>query len=104
MGSVYWIWKWDEVSGTIGAVIFGTYLCFNNFQDRWCFSMLLPPSPAFNSASLANLGSNVFGRQTSAPWEVHWGYFRLHPTPLYGAIRILGFIFGNFVAPWRQRA
>ena len=75
----------DEVAGMVGAVIFGTYLLFQYFPRPLVFLDAVAPSLALIQ-SLANLGSNVFGRQTSVPWAVRLGYFRLHPTPLYGAI------------------
>jgi phosphatidylglycerol:prolipoprotein diacylglycerol transferase len=75
----------DEVAGIIGAVIYGTYLLFHSFPRPMAFLDSLAPSVALIQ-SLANLGSNVFGRQTNVPWAVRLGYFTLHPTPLYAAI------------------
>jgi len=88
----------DEVAGLIGAAIFGTYLLFHLFPRPLVFLDAIAPSLALMQ-SFANLGSNVFGRQTSVPWAVRLGYFTLHPMPLYGAVAY----YVVFAILWRSR-
>lgn len=88
----------DEIAGLVAAAIFGTVLLIQWFPMPMAFLDTIAPSLALIQ-SLANLGSNVFGRQTTVPWAIRLGYFRLHPMPLYGAI-IYYLIFSTL---WRAR-
>lgn len=88
----------EEVAGMIGAAVFGIYLLIHYFPQPLVFLDAVAPSLALIQ-SLANLGSNVFGRQTSVPWAVRLGYFTLHPTPLYGAV----LYYVIFAVLWRFR-
>ena len=56
----------DEVAGLIGAAIFGTYLLFHLFPRPLVFLDVIAPFMALMQ-SFANLGSNVFGHQTTLP-------------------------------------
>ena len=75
----------DETAGLIAAAVAGLFLVFRFFPTPLVFLDAMAPALAILQ-SFANLGSNVFGRQTTVPWAVQLGYFKLHPMPLYGAI------------------
>ncbi len=88
----------DEAAGLIAAVVGGVVLAIKFFPNPLEFLDILAPGLALIQ-SFANLGSNVFGRQTTVPWAVQLGYFRLHPMPLYGAIAY----YLIFAILWRAR-
>lgn len=75
----------NETVGFAAAVCCGMYYIVRYVPNPAAFLDTIIPSVALMQ-SLANLGSNVFGRQTSRPWAVTFGQLSLHPIQLYAAI------------------